>query len=75
MKHIPQYGEMVPGRLRGNMRGLCAYIMKACPILDYCLIHGFRRKQKQWEWSPRRYDLLWWQRIETAITQGYDKFS
>ena len=69
MKRVPQYGEMVPGRLEGKLRGLSIYILKACPILDRAIHYRFyTRKMKTW----RRYDLRWWNRLETAFTRGFD---
>ena len=76
MKIIPQYNEMTPGRLEGKINGLAIYIdlnqkydkLDAYHLLCSIVYTGFYNREGGLE---RRYDLEYWNRLETFIERGF----
>ncbi len=70
MKRVPQYGEMVPGRLKMTLDSLNSVLWGWSKLFKEGTGIGFMSNRKKWiRHSP--YDLLWWNRLEAAITRSF----
>lgn len=69
MKRVPQYGEMVPGRLKCKLDDLNVTLMDGCPLLKFSLRYGFlinRKKMTHRSWGGLR----WWNRLDNIIKRA-----
>lgn len=65
---IPQYGEMVPGRLKAKLSSLSQEILMGVPVLNHSIHVGFLTNRKQgivFRWQGLR----WWRRLEDTLEQ------
>ncbi len=71
MKRIPQYGEMVPGRLKSKIDGLNVTLLDCSPLLRDSLRYGFMYNRKKG--LTRRYDWIdWWRRFQFPFMREYN---